>query len=287
MEFFEPLFQLIVFILQALIFCGVFILVERLRPAEPNQPFKHIFFNLKWSVVYAFVAAAINAIGIGVLVELAQNMLSAPYFSLPAPNNLLEKIFSILFYLLMVDFFYYWLHRWQHKISFLWEEHKFHHSDVSLNVTSARRVHWLEDTLVLIFIFIPMGILFNIEPEELALIGFIDILWLHFTHMNLRLELGVFSSVIVGPQHHRVHHSFAPEHIDKNFAAFFPIWDILFGTYCPAKKGEFPPTGLTDKSTYNNLWEANILPFKEWSGTHYLGRFRRKFVQKSDRRRFR
>lgn len=281
MELFDTVFKLIQYILEGLILYGIFILIERLRPAEPNQPFKHILFNLQWFVLSVFFGAVINAIGIGALTELTQRWLGGPYFTLPAPNNLLEKIFRILFYLATVDFFYYWFHRLQHTHSFLWEEHKFHHSDVSLNVTSATRVHWLEGLLALVFIFIPMSILFRIEPDEIGLIGFIDSLWLQFNHLNLRLGLGLFTSVIVGPQHHRIHHSFAPEHIDKNFAAFFPIWDIVFGTYCPARKGEFPATGLTTEQNYNNLWVASILPFREWFGARYLGVLKKKLIRKN------
>jgi hypothetical protein len=32
--------------------------------------------------------------------------------------------------------------------------------------------------------------------------------------------------------------------IAKNFVAFFPIWDILFGTYYHPARDEFPPTGV-------------------------------------------
>jgi sterol desaturase/sphingolipid hydroxylase (fatty acid hydroxylase superfamily) len=223
MALFNTVFELIQYIFKGLIVYGIFILIERLRPAEPNQPFKHIFFNLQWFVVSILLGEVIYAIGIETFAELIKAWLNAPYFNLPLANNLVAKIFRIFFYLLIVDFFYYWFHRWQHTISFLWEEHKFHHSDVSLNVTSATRVHWLEGPLVLAFVFIPLGVLFQIEPDELGLIGFIDVLWLQFTHLNLHLELGFLQSVVVGPQYHRIHHSFAPEHIDKNFTAFFPI----------------------------------------------------------------
>jgi sterol desaturase/sphingolipid hydroxylase (fatty acid hydroxylase superfamily) len=280
MEFSNTVFELIQYILKGLIIYGIFILIEQLCPAEPNQPFKHIFFNLQWFVVYILLTEVIYIIGIETLANLIKGWLNGPYFSLPLANNLIEKIFHIFFYLLIVDFFYYWFHRWQHTSLFLWEEHKFHHSEVSLNVTSATRVHWLEGPLALAFVFIPLGVLFQIETDELGLIGFIDVFWLQFTHLNLHLELGIFKSVIVGPQYHRIHHSFAPEHIDKNFAAFFPIWDILFATYCPGKKGEFPATGLIDRQNYNNLWLAIILPFQEWFGTHYLGAFKRRFAKK-------
>ena len=43
---------------------------------------------------------------------------------------------------------------------------------------------------------------------------------------------------------HRIHHSIAPEHIDKNFAAATPIWDVLFGTAVGPKNGDWLPTGI-------------------------------------------
>ena len=83
--------------------------------------------------------------------------------------------------------------------------------------------------------------------------------------------------VITGPQYHRIHHSFQLEHLDKNFAAFFPIWDILFGTYYHPGKDEFPSTGLLSGETYSNLWLASTLPFREWMGKQYLGTWLKKF----------
>jgi len=42
---------------------------------------------------------------------------------------------------------------------------------------------------------------------------------------------GIWSIVFPSPAHHHVHHSCHPEHIDKNFAFVFPVWDLIFGTY--------------------------------------------------------
>ena len=96
MELFDNVFKLMEYVLEGLIIYGMFILIERLRPAEPNQPFKHILFNLQWYVLSVLFASAINAIGIGALVELTGRWLGGPYFTLPEPNNLLEKIFRYL-----------------------------------------------------------------------------------------------------------------------------------------------------------------------------------------------
>ena len=43
--------------------------------------------------------------------------------------------------------------------------------------------------------------------------------------------MGVFTKVLSGPAWHRVHHGRPIDYYDKNFAAFFPFYDIIFGTY--------------------------------------------------------
>ena len=58
-----------------------------------------------------------------------------------------------------------------------------------------------------------------------------------FHSLELRIQLGRWSWVAGAPQVHRIHHSRLPQHADKNFAAYFPIWDVLFGTYWHPREG--------------------------------------------------
>jgi sterol desaturase/sphingolipid hydroxylase (fatty acid hydroxylase superfamily) len=162
------------------------------------------------------------------------------------------------------DFFYYWLHRLQHASKWLWAEHALHHSEESMNVTTSARHHFLEFPLTVIFVNIPL--LYLVKPPMLSLAVVISILSLTelSNHMNLRLGLGRFSWMIATPQAHRIHHSIEPEHTDKNFAAFFPVWDVLFGTYYRPKKGEYPPTGLSSGERVTTTGQALLLPFTMW-----------------------
>ncbi|WP_456669859.1 sterol desaturase family protein [Bradyrhizobium sp. USDA 3240] len=59
---------------------------------------------------------------------------------------------------------------------------------------------------------------------------------------------------INNPQWHRIHHSVEMEHQDKNFAAFFPFWDILFGMACVPKQDEY----LQQGSCLPNAWTSSI-----------------------------
>jgi sterol desaturase/sphingolipid hydroxylase (fatty acid hydroxylase superfamily) len=68
--------------------------------------------------------------------------------------------------------------------------------------------------------------------------------------------------VLNGPQYHRIHHSASPEHFDRNFAAFFPIFDFMFGTSHRPMPDEFPSTGLDTRDVPRNALEAAIWPFR-------------------------
>jgi sterol desaturase/sphingolipid hydroxylase (fatty acid hydroxylase superfamily) len=262
MDWLQTLLGFTKYLITAFVIYGVFMAIERIRPAERHQPLGHIWFNLRWYVVYSAISLSLGAIGLSTVVDRLHSF-NTPHISIPAPRNWAELLLIALFYFLVTDFFYYWFHRFQHT-TLLWEQHKFHHSEVSLNVTSTQRVHWLEEPLVVLFVAVPINLLFRFQGIEIGILAFVELLWLQFVHLNLRLELGGLTGAIVGPQHHRLHHSFEPDHINKNYAVFFPVLDMMFGTYYRPKPGEFPATGLTTRATYNNLWAAFWLPFRGW-----------------------
>ena len=91
---------------------------------------------------------------------------------------------------------------------------------------------------------------------------------------RFRVDLAVFGSgavsaflltgVVTGPQYHRIDHSIESNHLGKNYAAFFPIWDWIFGTYCRPAKGEWPETGLPDTNGVWGLGEMVFSPFAGW-----------------------
>ena len=66
-------------------------------------------------------------------------------------------------------------------------------------------------------------------------------------HADIRVARWPFKYLMTWPDYHRVHHSRAPEHHNKNFTIIFPVWDILFGTAHFVRNGENIKTGLTDK----------------------------------------
>src|SRR5262249_21623352 len=135
------------------------------------------------------------------------------------------------------DFFYYWTHRLQHTVPALWEQHKLHHMDESVYCISSGRHHWLEEGIRVFTLTLPMSILITIGSSLGMVAAFIYTYWAFVIHANVRLPFGPMTPVLCGPQLHRIHHSREPRHRDRNFAAFFPLWDILFGTYHRPQRG--------------------------------------------------
>ena len=162
------------------------------------------------------------------------------------------------------DFFYYWFHRLQHASRWLWAQHALHHSDECMNVTTTWRHHWLEMPMETVAVIVPAAILFKPPIVTIPLAYLITQGMSYFIHLNSRISLGPLTPIIAGPQTHRIHHSKLPEHIDKNFAAIFPLWDVIFGTYYHPKKGECPPCGLASGETVHSFRYALLMPFITW-----------------------
>jgi sterol desaturase/sphingolipid hydroxylase (fatty acid hydroxylase superfamily) len=249
-------FQLI-----CVVYC-VGLAIESLHPAEHGQPLKHIGFNLVYTALFLL---ATNFL-VPPLSALTKPLIARWGIGIPIafPDNFLGQLLQTLAFLFIMDFFYYWFHRAQHTFGVLWVQHKIHHSEYSLNVTTGNRHHWLEEPLRVFLLWLPIGIIFQQKPVTIAWLWSAFLLWGYFIHMNLRLPLGPLTPVFGGPQLHRIHHSNRPEHADRNFAAFFPIFDIAFGTYCKPERGMYPTTGLHDGEDLNGLVRASLAPFKAW-----------------------
>lgn len=146
-------------------------------------------------------------------------------------NN--ENIFIIVLSLFFLDFCIYLQHRLFHKISFLYQFHKFHHSDRDLDVTSALRFNTVE---MLISFFYKLFIVnfFGISIKVFFIFEIVLNAMAMFNHANIYLPekiekyLRIF---FVTPQMHIIHHSIFKENSNKNFGFNLSMWDYIFNSY--------------------------------------------------------
>jgi len=145
--------------------------------------------------------------------------------------------------LVVADLGEYLFHRAQHRIPLLWAMHSLHHSDPEMSALTTTRHFWGDQLIKSVTIWTVAGLVIAPTPEMSGLVALAS-LW-HFTvHSRLRLDLGRWSWLLNMPAYHRRHHSALPQHYDSNFAALFPIFDVIAGSY--RRPDGFPPTGLDD-----------------------------------------
>ena len=136
------------------------------------------------------------------------------------------------------DLAIYLQHRALHAVAWLWPLHRMHHTDVTLDATSALRFHPLEMLLSLAW-KAAVAVALGVPP---ALVLAFEALLSSFalmTHANLALPPRLDRAlrwVFVTPAMHRVHHGTAPDEQCSNYGFHVSVWDRLFGSYVEAAR---------------------------------------------------
>jgi len=132
--------------------------------------------------------------------------------------------------LVSIDFVKWSIHNLLHRVPWLWEFHKVHHSIVELDWMGDWRFHWGEMLVYNALLYAPTALLGASAKVALA-VGVFDTLIGHFAHANLRWRIGWLKYVINSPQMHIWHHNH-PDcgPVNRNFALTLSVWDWLFGT---------------------------------------------------------
>jgi sterol desaturase/sphingolipid hydroxylase (fatty acid hydroxylase superfamily) len=244
--------------LQAMLFAAGFA-IERLRPARV-QGIDCLRLNALYVVVARLLYAALYPIS-GAATTLIVNALGGGLIALP--DSGLGLLLAVLCYTLLMDGGEYLFHRAQHFFPALWAMHSLHHSDTAVNVSTAPRHFWGEMLLKAVTVYALVGVLVKVSAVVIVSYSVIG-LYNYFLHMNIRIGFGRWSAWLNSPQFHRLHHSALPEHCDCNFNQFFPVFDLLFGTYRAPRPGEYPPTGLASGEAPARLSEMLLWPWRRF-----------------------
>ena len=261
-EFLVEVYDSTVLQLFALMIAGG-LLLERLIPAR-RQPMSNAPVNIVYGAMMLLLAASLVPLQSAFVQSVIDRVGWSGIFSLEfeAGTSLPLGFAAMLLSALALDFAFYWFHRLQHS-GLLWPQHVLHHSDTALNVTTTQRAHFLEHFLIPVFMTLPLVLLFRLPASDVIFIAAIPAAWAYLVHMNIRVSFGPLWWLLTSPQYHRIHHSIEPKHFDRNFALWFPLWDILFGTAYRPRRNEYPETGVSgvEVTTFS---EATVLPFVAW-----------------------
>jgi sterol desaturase/sphingolipid hydroxylase (fatty acid hydroxylase superfamily) len=131
--------------------------------------------------------------------------------------------------LLVLDLFFYVMHRLKHRWQWWWRLHETHHSSVDLDFFASVRFHPLEKIVDRAIFLAPMMIL-GPSTEAILIWSSCDVFFGMFGHANLAWKLGPLKYLLVGPEMHRWHHVKDPAVRECNFSNNFALFDWFFGT---------------------------------------------------------
>ena len=145
----------------------------------------------------------------------------------------LPKWLGLLILFFVNDFVQWNTHRLLHRVPFLWNFHKVHHSVKEMGFAAHLRYHWMEPVVYNTIRYVPLAIIANYSAQDVAIVHFFNITIGHLNHANLGWNYGVFRYLLNNPKMHIWHHA---KQLPKdarfgvNFGLTLSLWDYLFKT---------------------------------------------------------
>ncbi len=206
--------------------------LERLRPWRRSQRMLRPQFgqDLLWLFFNGHMAGVLVAMATGRVLGWA-----APGFErLEAVRMIAAQPLWLQFVVFFVlkDLMEWGVHNLLHRVPWLWEFHKVHHTIEELDWIGSFRFHWMEIVVYRGLTYAPLAIL-GVDGQVILAIAVVATLIGHLNHSNLDLTWGPLRYVLNSPRMHVWHHDRqwpAERSRGVNFGISLSLWDWLFGT---------------------------------------------------------
>jgi sterol desaturase/sphingolipid hydroxylase (fatty acid hydroxylase superfamily) len=205
-----------------LVILGVFLVVERMRPAQRRALVARghrqdlLYTVLNSTLVAPLVIALTLSFS-----EVARR--SLPWIVLPK-YGAVPRWSAIVLIFIAMDGLNWFAHLANHRVRVLWRFHELHHSQEDMSVLTVFRTHPFIHVSYLIALVPGIVLLANgaLPTTLLVIYG----AWVAFAHSNTNLGFGPLERIFVSPNFHRIHHKLdGPQ--DVNLGFVLTIWDQL------------------------------------------------------------
>ena len=176
----------------------------------------------------------------------------------------LPKWLGLTVFFIISDFVQWNTHRILHRVDFLWEFHKVHHSVKQMGFAAHLRFHWMETVVYKSILYIPMAIIGGLHAEDVVLVHFFALTIGHLNHANLGWDYGILKYILNNPKMHIWHHSKSlPVRYGVNFGLTLSLWDYLFKTNYIPKNGKDIELGFPEDENFpEDFISQEIYPIK-------------------------
>ena len=141
------------------------------------------------------------------------------------------------------DFMQWNIHRLLHRVPWMWEFHKVHHSTEVMGFAALLRYHWMENVIYRALEYIPLAMI-GFGISDFFIVHTFTLVTGQLGHANLYLPLGPLKYLFNGPQMHLWHHAkeLPDAHpVGFNYGITLSVWDYIFKTnYWPHNDPHLP-----------------------------------------------
>ncbi len=211
-----------------------------------------------------------NNLELGVINSISSSLLTiaiAQYFSFDGLHQgiiatISSPVMTGILSFLIIDIYMYFWHRSMHVFPLAWRFHRLHHTDRSMNISTAYRFHPIEiigSSIPKLILIWWLGISSNfVLIYELV---FTVIVALHHSNLYLPASIDrILAQLIVTPNYHRIHHSQIVTETNSNYGSVLTWWDRIFGTYRSRLDLVNIQLGVSDEVRDLNIWQSLLLP---------------------------
>lgn len=182
------------------------------------------------------------------------NLVAIELNSWPVPLQL-----ALMF--VIADFIQWNVHRLLHKVPWLWEFHKVHHSVKEMGFAAHLRFHWMETVIYKSIQYIPLAMI-GFSIADFFIVHIIAITIGHLNHANVGWDYGPFKYLLNNPKMHIWHH--AKELPDEypegvNYGLSLSIWDYVFKTAYVPEEGRDIELGFEDDDAFPKDFSSQVI----------------------------
>jgi sterol desaturase/sphingolipid hydroxylase (fatty acid hydroxylase superfamily) len=235
----------------------------------------YFYFNLfLFGIIFGWALISYDAVSRNVAGALSA--LLGPLPPAPLPAFACRMIITVILFL-AYELGYWFNHYLAHRIPFLWEFHKVHHSATVLTPLTNFRVHPVYMCIFLNILALATGLAsgigsyllgqpalqYGVSETNIILVFFIYV-YVHLQHSQLWIAFsGPLGRLFMSPAHHQIHHSRNPAHFNRNLGSCLAVWDWMFGTlHVPAAEREAFAFGVEPERTQAHTIRGELIaPF--------------------------
>jgi sterol desaturase/sphingolipid hydroxylase (fatty acid hydroxylase superfamily) len=222
----------------------------------------YMFFNF-----FLFSLVAYNAISNIAVAAFDQflslfgitNMVAINIFKLPLWGK-----FLVMF--IVADIIQWLVHVMLHRVNWMWQFHKVHHSVREMGFAAHLRFHWMETIIYKTILYLPLTMI-GFGIDDFFILHAFTVLIGHLNHANVNITYGPFKYIFNNPAMHIWHHArkMPDSHpYGINFGISLSIWDYIFKTAHIPHSGRDIELGFDDVEHYPEGFAGQVIePFKK------------------------